>query len=197
MPNFDVNSAVSFLKGYLSEQERQKAEKKIQKAMESGDWEITQQIEPLSGKQVYQLKSRQKPIPGFVPRSQTIEGINYINPNLPRQTIYHIGNNLVKLDPETNQINVLYTAPENKRLLQDSMKAWWVYDMETGKKQKILDEFGYSVEPSEREIPEIIPSSPNLPLAPKPLPPGVTEREIQFTMRKHNLTREQVLQRIK
>ena len=58
MPNFDVNSAVSFLKGYLSEQERQKAEKKIQKAMESGDWEITQQIEPQSGKQVYQLKSR-------------------------------------------------------------------------------------------------------------------------------------------
>jgi len=194
---FDVNSAVSFLKGYLSEQERQKAEKKIQKAMESGDWDITQQIEPLSGKQVYQLKSRQKPIPGFVPRSQTIEGINYINPNLPRQTIYHIGNSLVKLDPETNQINVLYTAPENKRLLQDSMKAWWVYDMETGKKQKILDEFGYSVEPSEREIPEIIPSSPNLPLASQPLPPGVTEREIQFTMRKHNLTREQVLQRIK
>ena len=59
MPNFDVNSAVSFLKGYLSEQERQKAEKKIQKAMESGDWDITQQIDPMSGKQVYQLKTKE------------------------------------------------------------------------------------------------------------------------------------------
>ena len=197
MPNFDVNSAVSFLKGYLSEQERQKAEKKIQKAMESGDWDITQQINPISGEQVYQLKSRQKPISGFVPRSQTIEGINYINPNLPRQTIYHIGNNLVKLDPETNQTSILYTAPANRRLFKDNMGAYWEYDMTTGKKQKLLDEFGQPVETSEREIPGIIPSSPNLPLASQPLPPGITEDDIQFTMRKHNLTREQVLQRMK
>jgi hypothetical protein len=56
-----------------------------------------------------------------------------------------IGNSLVKYDPITGEANPIYTAPASSKLFKDPLGGVWEYD-NTGRKQKIINEFGELVE---------------------------------------------------
>ena len=55
---FDMRAATTFLKGFLAEQERAKAEKKVQKAMEGGNYDVSWTVNPVSGERIAQLKPK-------------------------------------------------------------------------------------------------------------------------------------------
>ena len=192
----DINKFAQFLKGFLEEQDRQKTEKKLQTLMKDKNYDVSWTINPITNERVAQVKPIQQPMPGFVPQSQNIGGTRYVNPQQQgKNAVKVIGNSLVKYDPETGQATPLYTAPAGKKIFKDSMGAVWEYD-QTGNKQKIIDEMGNPVEPVEPPSPKSQQPATQQPMA-EALPQGVTEEDIQFTMKKHKLTREEVLKRLK
>jgi hypothetical protein len=53
-----VNSGAQVLSGFLAEQEKQKTQQKVQKALESGKYKVKQTINPVTGQTVVELEDR-------------------------------------------------------------------------------------------------------------------------------------------
>lgn len=82
MSDFNFQNSLQFLQGFLKEQDRAKAEKKVQNALKDGKYEVSYNVNPVTGEVQYSVKPKQQPIPGFIPKSQTVNGVNYMNPNV-------------------------------------------------------------------------------------------------------------------
>jgi hypothetical protein len=168
-----INNSVQLLQGYLGAEEKKKEQtriestrKKLEEGVNSGDFrmkvgangvigfETIPQEEKIKSQQLMQIRQKvdQGGLGSLAPAELfMLTGYRPPGYSSGAGSVKVIGNSLVKYDSETGQATPIYRAPVGYRIFKDAMGAIWQYDNQ-GKKQKIVDEMGNPVEPTQSQV---------------------------------------------